>query len=105
MTTVQVKPAPGLSPEAARAITHPASGGLLDLEGTAPKGGRPWLYDGFTCRLLTDGTIALVEDKPAPEQTGSIPDPVVDKTPFDLKTSTPVVPSAPSSDKAPVQSR
>ncbi len=27
-----------------------------------PDDGRPWLYDGFTCRLLVDGAILRADD-------------------------------------------
>ena len=57
MTHVDVKPHPGLDPAAWRVLVHPVSGGLLDAGGKVPPDGRPWLNDGFTARMLTDGAI------------------------------------------------
>ena len=62
MNTIQVKPAPDLPAAAAKVIVHPASGGLLDASGKVPADGRPWLYDGFTCRMLTEGVIVYADD-------------------------------------------
>ena len=62
MNTIQVKPAPDLPDAAAKAIVHPASGSLLDASGKVPADGRPWLYDGFTCRMLTEGVILYADD-------------------------------------------
>ena len=71
MSTIQVKPHPDLDPAAWPLIVHPASGGLLDAAKEVPHEGRPWLYDGFTCRMLTDNAILRADDprfaKPDPE--------------------------------------
>lgn len=62
MTTIAVKPHPDLDVAAHKLIVHPVSGGLLDAAGQIPDDGRPWLYDGFTCRMLTDGAILRADD-------------------------------------------
>lgn len=62
MSTIQVKPAPTLDRAAWPLLTHPASGGLLDAAGAVPAEGRPWLNDGFTARMLTDGAILRADD-------------------------------------------
>ena len=62
MTTILVKPAPTLPVEVARLLVHPASGNLVDASGAVPKDGKPWLYDGLTCRLLTEGAIFRADD-------------------------------------------
>lgn len=62
MNTIQVKPNPALDPRVWPLLTHPASGSLLDAAGAVPADGRPWLYDGVTCRMLTDGSILRADD-------------------------------------------
>lgn len=62
MTHIAVKPHPDLDPKAWPRIVHPASGSLLDANKQVPPDGRPWLYDGFTCRMLTDGAILRADD-------------------------------------------
>ena len=62
MNTIQVKPHPDLDPAAVPLIKHPASGGLLDASGKVPADGRPWLYDGVTCRFLADAVILRADD-------------------------------------------
>ena len=75
MSTIQVKPAPDLDPKAWPLLTHPASGGLLDASGQVPPDGRPWLYDGVTCRLLTEGAIVRAEAAPSAEPAPPSADP------------------------------
>ena len=71
MSTIQVKPHPDLDPAAWPLLVHPASGGLLDAAKNVPDDGRPWLNDGFTARMLTDGAILRAADavfaKPDPD--------------------------------------
>lgn len=62
MTHIAVKPAPTLDKAAWPLLKHPVSGGLLDASGEVPADGRPWLNDGFTARMLTDGAILRAED-------------------------------------------
>lgn len=66
MTTIAVKPAPTLARAAWPLLKHPASGGLLDAAGQVPADGRPWLDDGFTARMLTDGAIVRAEADASP---------------------------------------
>lgn len=57
MTTIAVKPHPDVIEAAWPLLVHPVSGGLLDAAQEVPADGRPWLNDGFTARMLTDGAI------------------------------------------------
>lgn len=62
MTHIDVKPHPDLNPKAWPLIVHPVSGSLLDAQKQVPSEGRPWLNDGFTCRMLVDGAILRADD-------------------------------------------
>ncbi len=62
MSTIPVKPHPDLDPAAWPLLIHPVSGGLLDAAKEIPDDGRPWLNDGFTARMLTDGAILRADD-------------------------------------------
>ena len=105
VTTINVKPHPDLDVAAHKLIVHPVSGGLLDAAGKVPEAGRPWLYDGFTCRMLSDGAILRADDEafakmdePLDQKTDVDPKPAPAALPTLAKAENPGMPT-----KAPVQ--
>ena len=91
MTTIAVKPHPDLDTAAWPLLVHPVSGGLLDATKQVPDDGRPWLNDGFTCRMLTDGAILRADD-PAFDAPAEAPAPAA--APLLTKQPTPSAPAA-----------
>ena len=62
MITINVKPAPGLDPAAAKVLKSDTGVGLLDAAGNVPEAGMPWPNGGLTLRLLTEGIILRADD-------------------------------------------
>ena len=93
MSTIQVKPHPDLDPAAWPLLIHPASGGLLDAAKNVPDDGRPWLNDGFTARMLTDGAILRADDAVF-AQPDAKPDPA--PAPAAIDAPKPILPASAS---------
>lgn len=74
--TIMVKPHP--KHEFASALRHPHSGPILGHDGKVPEEGKAWLYDGFTCRMLTDGAVVRADDPMfAPPRAADTPKPAL----------------------------